>query len=83
MQHLESCLLFTLAAEPDRVLCQLVMFLTFFFHCMYKMNSAAIKSLLLFVATLFIGFLVESKPEIRCRMASFSLSSCLKHKLQL
>ena len=27
-----------LTAEADRVLCQLVMFLTFFFHWMYKMK---------------------------------------------
>ena len=44
MQHLETC--FTLTAEADRVLCQLVMFLTVFFHWMYKMNTAAIKSLI-------------------------------------
>ena len=30
--------LFTLTAETDRVLCQLVMFLTVFFHWMYKMK---------------------------------------------
>ena len=30
--------LFTLTAEVDRVLCQLVMFLTVFFHWMYKMK---------------------------------------------
>ena len=36
MQHLETC--FTLTAEADRVLCQLVMFLTVFFHWMYKMK---------------------------------------------
>ena len=30
--------LFTLRAEADRVLCQLVMFLTVFFHWMYKMK---------------------------------------------
>ena len=30
--------LFTLTAEDDRVLCQLVMFLTVFFHWMYKMK---------------------------------------------
>ena len=36
MQHLES--LFTLTAEADRVLCQFVMFLTVFFHWMYKMK---------------------------------------------
>ena len=30
--------------------------------------------------SLFIGFLVESKSEIRFRMASFSLSPCLMRK---
>ena len=35
MQHLETCLLI---AEADRVLCQHVMFLTVFFHWMYKMK---------------------------------------------
>ena len=34
MQHLETCL----TAEADRVLCQLVMFLTAFFHWMYKLK---------------------------------------------
>ena len=32
------------------------------------------------MASLFIGFLVESKWEIRFRMASFSFSSCLMRK---
>ena len=36
MQHLETC--FTLTAEADRVLCQLVMFLTVFFYWMYKIK---------------------------------------------
>ena len=45
--------LFTLTAEADRVLCQLVMLLTVFFYWMYKMK---LKSLLLFMASLFIGF---------------------------
>ena len=31
-------------------------------------------------ASLFIGFLVESKSKIRFRMASFSFSSCLMRK---
>ena len=53
-----SCDLFTLTAEADRVLCQLVMFLTFSTGCT-KRNTAAIKSLLLFMAGLFIKFLVE------------------------
>ena len=33
-----SCNLFTLTTEADRVLCQLLMFLTVFFHWMYKMK---------------------------------------------
>ena len=33
-----SWILFTLTAKADRVLCQLVMFLTVFFHWMYKMK---------------------------------------------
>ena len=33
-----SCNLFTLTAEADRVLCQLMMFLTVFLHWMYKMK---------------------------------------------
>ena len=33
-----SWILFTLPAEADKVLCQLVMFLTLFFHWMYKMK---------------------------------------------
>ena len=32
------------------------------------------------MASLFIGFLVESKSEIRFRMALFSFSPCLMHK---
>ena len=70
--------LFTLTAEADRVLCRLVMFLTVFF----PWNSAAIKSLLLFMASLFIGFFGWgirrlSKSEIRFRTASFSFFTLL------
>ena len=46
----------TYAAEADRVLCQLVMFLTVFFLWMYQKKAAAIKSRLLFMASLFIVF---------------------------
>ena len=35
MQPLETCLLI---AEADRVLCHVVIFLTVFFHWMYKMK---------------------------------------------
>ena len=37
MQHLESCWIL-LSAEAERVLCQVVMFLTVFFDWMYKMK---------------------------------------------
>ena len=37
--------LFTLTAEAERVLCQLVMFLTVFFHCMYKMKYSCYQEL--------------------------------------
>ena len=68
--------LFTLTAEADRVLCQLEMFVTDF-SSGAKWNTAAIKSLLLFMASLFIGFLVEKcvacpNLGIQFRMATFS-----------
>ena len=74
--------LFTLRAEADRVLCQLVMYLTVFSTGCTKWNTAAIKSLLLFMAGLFIGFLVEKcvacqNSVIRFRIASFSFSTLL------
>ena len=54
----ETCLWI---AEAHRVLCRhLVMFQTVFFHWIYKMKySCYIKILLLSMAGLFIGFLVE------------------------
>ena len=78
--------LFTLTAEADRVLCQLVMFLAAFFYWMYKKwNSAAIKSLLLFVASLFNGFLVEKYVACQSRKSDlgwhrFRFSPCLMRK---
>ena len=38
LRNAASWNLFTLTAEADRVFCQLVMFLTVFFHWMYKMK---------------------------------------------
>ena len=77
--------LFTLTAEADRLLCQLVMFLTVFFYWMYKGNPAAIKSLLLFMASLFIGFLVEKYVACQSRKSDFGwhcfrFSPCLMRK---
>ena len=70
----------TLTAEGDRDLCHLVMFLTVFFHWMYRMK---LKSLLLFMASLFIGFLVEKYVACQSRKSDFGwhrfrFSPCLK-----
>ena len=67
--------LFTLTAEADGVLCQLVMFLNFFFHWVYKMKYSCYKESLMhgwFVYWIF-GWEMHllSKSEIRFRMASF------------
>ena len=72
-----SWILFTLTAEADRVLCQLVMFLTVFFHWMYKMKYSCYQESSVihgwFVYWVF-GWEIRrlSKSEIRFRMASFS-----------
>ena len=61
-----SWILFTLTAEADRVLCQLVMSLTVFFHWMYKWDSAAIQlSLLLFIDSLFVGFWLRNSSLVK------------------
>ena len=65
--------LFTLTAEADRVLCQLVMFFTVFFHWMYKMKSAT-KSLLLFMASLFFVFLVEKYVACQYWMSAICIA---------
>ena len=76
-----------LIAEADRVLCrQLVMFLTVFFHWIYKMNTAVIKILLHLMAGLFSGFIVEKCVAFQNHRKSnfvwhcFRFSSCLMHK---
>ena len=66
MQHLETCLLRQLKLTE---ICDV------FFHWMYKMqwkwNSASIKSLLLFIASLFIRFLVEKYVACQSRKSDF------------
>ena len=57
MQHLETCLLWQLKLTEFCV--NLWCFLMSFSTGCTKWNTAAIKSLLLFMASLFIGFLVE------------------------
>ena len=75
----------SLTAEADRVLCQLVMFLTVFFTGCTKLNTAAIKSLLLFMAVLFIAVLVEKCVACQSRKSDFGwhrfrFSPCLMRK---
>ena len=77
--------LLTLTAEADRVLCQLVMFLTVFFHWMYKMKYSCYQE-----SSVIHGWFVYwvfgwemrrlSKSEIRFRMTSFSLFTFLMRK---
>ena len=82
-----SWILFTLTAEADRVLCQLVMFLTVFFHwdVQNEIQLLHIRSLLLFMASLFIGFLVEKYVTCQSRKSDFGwhrfrFSPCLMRK---
>ena len=73
MQHLETCLLI---AEADSVLCRLISLyvLSVFLHWIYKWNTSAIKNLLLFMAGVFVGFLVEKHSACKKgnRKPSFS-----------
>ena len=77
-----SWILFTLTAEADRVLCQLVMFLTVFFLWMYKMKYSCYQESSVihgwFVFWVF-GWEMRrlSKLEIRFRVASFSFFTLL------
>ena len=75
--------LFTLTAEADRVLCQLVMFLTVFFYWMYKMkyscyqDSSVIYGWFVYCAFGWEMHRLSKSLEIRFRMASFSKMSLL------
>ena len=79
--------LFTLTAEADRVLCQHVMFLTVFSHWMYKMKYSCYQesSVTVFIAGLFIGFLVAKCVACQSRKSDFGwhrfrFSPCLMRK---
>ena len=69
IQHLESCLL----------LCQLIMYLTVFFHCMYKMKFSCYQESSVLHGYLVFGWEIRllSKSEILFRMASFSFFTLL------
>ena len=62
--------LFTLTAEADRVLCQLMMFLTVFFDWMYKIKFSCYQESSV-IASLFIGFLVEKYVACQSRKSNF------------
>ena len=75
MRHLRLVWPFLLIAETSRVLCHLVMFLPAFLHWIYlKWFTAAIKSLFLFLAGLFIGLWLRNTPldKKKNRKLSFS-----------
>ena len=63
--------LFTLTAEANRVLCQLVMFLTVFFHWMCKMKFSCYQESSVIHGSLFIGFLVEKYVACQSRKSDF------------
>ena len=83
-----SWILFTLTAEADRVLCQLVMFLTVFFLWRYKMKYSCYQE-----SSVIHGWFVYwvfgwemrrlSKSEIRFRLASFSFFTLLDAGLKV
>ena len=56
-----SLILFTLTAEAYRVLCQLLMFLTVFFHWMYKMKFSCYRESSVIQGYFFLlGFLFRN-----------------------
>ena len=69
--------LVTLTAEADRVLCQFKMFLSVFFHWMYKMKGSCYQESSVIHGCWFVywifgwGMLRLSKSEIWFRIASF------------
>ena len=74
--------LFTLTAEADRVLCQLVMFLAVFFLWMYKMKYSCYQESSVIHDWFVYWVLVEKcvacqNSVIRFRMASFSFFTLL------
>ena len=66
-----SWILFTLTAEADRVLCQLVMFLTVFFYWMYEMKFSYYQESSVIMTSLSIGFLVEKYVACQSRKSDF------------
>ena len=79
MRHLRLVWPFLLIAEASRVLCHLVMFLPAFLHWIYlKWFTAAIKSLFLFLAGLFIGLWLRNTPLDKKKIGNYRLVSLLR-----
>ena len=86
MQHLETCLLWQLKVTQFCI--NLWCFLMSFSTRCTKWNTATIKSLLLFMAGLFIGFLFEKCVPCQSRKSDFGwhhfrFSPCLIRKRSL
>ena len=62
-----SWILFTLTAEADRVLCQLVMFLTVFFHWMYKMKQLLSRVFCYSWLVCLLGFWLRNASLVKIR----------------
>ena len=81
--------LFSLTAETDRVLCQLVMFLTVFLHWMYKMKYSCYQETSVIHGAWFVYWIFGweirrlSKSEIRFWMASFLFFTLLDRCVRL
>ena len=81
--------LFSLTAETDRVLCQLVMFLTVFLHWMYKMKYSCYQETSVIHGGWFVYWIFGweirrlSKSEIRFWMASFLFFTLLDRCVRL
>ena len=85
MQYLETCNCLLWRLKLTEFCVNLWYFWLSFFTERTKWNSAAIKSLLLFMASLFIGFLVEKyvacqSQKTDFRWHRFRFSPCLMHK---
>ena len=81
VRNVASWKLFTLTAEADRLLCQLVTFLTVFFHWMYKMKYSCYQESSVihrrFVYWVFGREMRRLSSVIRFWMASFSFFTLL------
>ena len=77
MQHLETCLLIV---EANSVLCQLVMFLTIFFHWMYKIVYRCYQESSVIHVWCLLGFWLRNAPLVKLEIRFRIASPCLMRK---